>query len=612
VLEKIPFFVLTVASSVVTYLAQQSAGAVATAEKLPIELRVPNAVTSYVKYLFKTFWPTKLAIFYPFPDAHFPGSEPWATWQIILAAFVLLAISVAAVWYWKRLPWMATGWFWYLGMLVPVIGLLHVGMQAMADRYSYLPSIGIFICVVWGVSELARHSRLAMAAVSAAGAAVLVACAIATHVQVGYWRDVFTVFGHALDVTTNNGPANFSLGTALAQQGKIDSAIRHLRAACATEPSYADAHYNLGLALMSKGQLDQAVEAFGQTLALAPEHWLAHDSLGAALWRLGKLDDALAQYAEAARINPNDSNAHYSLGSLLLERGKPAEASAQFAMATRLRPSFIEALTGLGRSLATEGKLDEALTQFRELVRLLPNSAEAHVNVGNALMLAGRTNEATASFAAALRFDPAVAAKRAQTGKELLDAGQPTAAVSCLFTAIQLDPNNADATRNLGLALARQGRIEEALRYFEAAVRLRPDAQTYYDLGLACVMNHHPEQAVHNYEEAIRLKPTWPEPLNDLAWLRATSAQAELRNGAEAVILAEKACKLAATNEARFYGTLAAAYAEAGRYDDAVSTAGKAITLANSSGQKPVEMKNQELLKLYQARQPYHDDAGPK
>jgi protein O-mannosyl-transferase len=705
-LEKLPFLTLAAASCIVTFLVQQSGHSVSADADLPLESRLANAVASYLKYLGMTIWPANLAVFYPHPDLRYPISTQWPGWQIALAALLLAAVSTQALRWLRREPWFATGWFWFLGTLIPAIGIVQAGGQALADRYTYIPLIGLFISLAWGAAEWAAGSKARHMALAAAGVAVIVASAAVTQHQVRYWRDDLTLFQHALDVTTSNPLAHYMVGSRQASQGKLDEAAQHFRAAIEAYPPYGEAYcslglvlaqqgkteeavqyyqkaiqakpwdanshnvlgamywklgrqsealdqynqalrldplspvarYNLGMALLEQGKLDEArnhineavrlqpgyapalvrlgrmlalqgklaeAEAsFAEASRLYPTNAEVHLNLGEVRWKLGRQAEALEQYAESLRLQPNQPLVHDTLGSALLQQGRFADAAIHFAEAARLQPHSTSALTGLGRSLAVQGKLDEALVSLRKVTELCPTNAEAHLTLANTLLAARRTNEAVVAYATAQRLDPELASKNLQTGRTLVGQQQLDAALGSFLAATYLDPNNAAAHESLGFLLAQQGKLDETIRQFEQVAQLRPDAQAWYNLGLACTAQGNIRAALTNYQRALQLKPDWPDALNNLAWLLATQPQADLRNGAEAVRLAEKACQISGGKEARYWGTLDAAYAEVGRFEDAIRTAQKARDLAAAAGQNDLVQAAEQRLVQYRKQEP--------
>jgi len=603
--EKIPFLVLAIGSSIVTFMVQDRGEAVGSVESLPLGPRVANALLSYTKYLAKTIWPVDLAVFYPHPFLHYPSSDPLLTWPIVLAALVLAALTISVLLRIRSEPFLATGWFWFIGMLVPVIGLVQVGSQGMADRYTYLPLIGLFICLIWQVADLLKGRRLAVPILATSAGVVLVATAGMTWRQVGYWRDDVALFSRALEVTSDNAQAHFNLATALGRQGRYDEAIAHLRSAIKITPAYTSAHYNLGMALMSQGNLEEAAQAYETALRLRPDYLAAHQNLGVVLLALGKSEAAREQFLEAVRLDPASAVTRCNLGLALTAEGKPADAARQFTEALRLQPGYLDALDGLGRAFAMQRKWDQAETQFRDLLRLCPTNAEIQVALGTTLVEAGRTNEAVRCFDEAVRLVPDLPRQFLKSGKTLLSQGQVPAAQARLTVATRLQPDNPDAQEQLGLACAQLGQIDAAVAHLQTAIHLRPTAEAHYYLGLARVIQHRSNEALTNYQEAVRLKPDWPVALNDLAWLLATDPDPAQRNGTEAVRLAKKACELSHGKEARYWGTLDAAYAETGQFADAIATAEKTRQLAMAAGQNDLAKAAEERLALYKENKPF-------
>ena len=412
--EKIPFFVLAAADCIVTYSVQKEVGAMTLMTSVGFAERLGNALCSYISYLAKMFWPTDLAVFYPHPAMHYLLNDGWAVWQLVAAGVVLVLISALFVLRFPRQPWLAVGWFWFLGMLVPVIGLVQVGDQARADRYTYLPLIGPVVALVWTVFDwLAKRAAvqpgIAPVFRTIAGTAsvlCIVGLALATSQQLNYWHDTVSLFEHTAAVTSDNPSAHFAIGVGLEKQGQIQRAKVEYRVALAIAPSYTKAHYNLGQLSRKESRWTEAVE----------------------------------HYEAALRCNPGDVNSHLNLAGSLQELGKPREA-----------------------------------------------------------------------------------------------------------------------------------------------------------------MDH--------FEAALRLDSNSTEALNNLAWLLATRPEPALRSGPRAVLLAERACSLSHFKVPVMIGTLAAAYAETGRFQDAIDTAEKALAAARQQGLNEVAEKNSELLKLYRAGKPCREPA---
>jgi tetratricopeptide (TPR) repeat protein len=305
VVEKIPLIVLSAVSSVVTFLAQR--GAIGWTEQLPTSERISNALVAYVVYIGQMFWPAGLAVFYPHPENRLP------VWEISLALTALIGITLAAFVLRKKAPYFVTGWLWYLGMLVPVIGLLQVGWQGHADRYTYLPQIGLYIAVTWAVTDLSRSWRFQQIALGIAAAVVLSALTWASRLQTSYWRDSETLFTHALAVTSNNDVALNNLGIISLDKGQLDDAISKLQAAIDLRPENAPAHDNLAKALLRKGQVPEAMVHYRKFLELEPGNVEARNTLGTALIQQGHVREAIDQWQEALARQPDNGNAASNL-----------------------------------------------------------------------------------------------------------------------------------------------------------------------------------------------------------------------------------------------------------------------------------------------------------
>ena len=350
-LEKIPFFAMSAASCAVTYLAQHHGGTVISLEKLPLQYRLENAPVAGMCYLLKLFWPARLAVFYPLPHQISPLT-------LAAAVGVLLGIS-AAVWFGrKRGPYWLTGWFWFLGTLVPVIGVVQVGGAALADRYSYFPSIGIFLALALGASAVAGKIHLPKTIPALAAGAALAACLFLSHRQLNFWSDDVALFAHALAVTKDNATAHLNLGVALEAVGRKADAMAEYRAALKLDPGSAIAHGNLANLLDTAGKLEEAMAEYQTALRLNPGNETAHDNFGTLLAELGRFDEALGQFAEAARLDPEDWHPPYLTGRALLKAGRDVEAIPWFRKALQLAPDELHMLTFMAEVLASDENPD--------------------------------------------------------------------------------------------------------------------------------------------------------------------------------------------------------------------------------------------------------------
>lgn len=338
--EKIPFFILTAASCIVTFWAQHIEGAVKSLETVPLTLRIVNALVSYALYLQKIVWPHSLAIFYPYPS-HYQG------WQITGAILLLTALSYLALHTMKRHPYVLFGWLWYLGTLVPVIGIVQVGDQAMADRYAYIPAIGVFISVVWGVHALIRQKGINLVAAATVSGLAIAALASVTWHQTPYWQNSQTLLRHAIAVTKDNHLAHNNLGGEYAQKGEFDKAVPHYFEALRAKPEYWRAQYNLGLAMDRMGRLTDALDHYYKTLQLKPDYDEAHNNIGNTLAELDRWGEARDHYRKAIQINPRNASIVYELGRLHHQRGERDQAAVHYRKAIALSPQNGEALNGL-------------------------------------------------------------------------------------------------------------------------------------------------------------------------------------------------------------------------------------------------------------------------
>ena len=494
--EKVPLVLLAAASCAATLMAQ--AGAMTTLEKLPFAGRAANAVVSYVAYLGQSLCPANLAVFYPYPR------DAVSRWSVGGCMLLLVSLSIVVVVWRRSRPYLLFGWLWYLGMLVPVIGLVQVGAQTRADRYMYLPLIGPSLAVAWTTTQFMGNSLVRRWVCGTAWLLALAALADLSWQQASTWRDSEAMWTHTLNVTTRNAPAHYNLALVLAGRGQIDSAIAHYQKALEIKPDYAEAHNNLGNALAGRGQIDSAI----------------------------------VHYRRALEIKPDCAEACSNLGNVLTSRGQIDSAIAYYQNALEIKPDYAEAHNNLAVTLAGRGQFDEAITHYRRALEVKPDYADAHNNLASALVGCGQLDSAVAHYQKAL----------------------------------EIKPDYVDARRNLSIVLsAREGILK----------------------------------SLAERREAIRLQPRDVALLNDTAWMLATNPNAFVRNSVEAVELAQRALKLAGDNEPAILGTLAAAYAEAGRFPEAVRTAEQAARLAAAKGDRLLAQQIRTRLELYTRGKPY-------
>jgi protein O-mannosyl-transferase len=460
IIEKIPLFVMSAILSVITFFAQQHGGAVMPLEKMPLDSRIANMFISYMRYIGKTIWPSQLAVFYPpLPSNLLKTTE--AT-----CALLFILITVFCIYIGRRRKYIATGWLWYVGTLVPMIGLIQAGAQAMANRYMYISILGLLIIIAWSAKDLiANRPRLKIISAVLA-VAVLSSAIILTRMQVKHWQNSMTLFEYTLKVTKNNAVAENSYGCALFEAGRVNEAAQHLSNAVRIGPVFSDARCNLGQVFLKQGKLNEAIACFNELIKQKRDSAQVYYHLAVALSMQNKYDDAIKYFAKALTMKPEYPNAHRKMGAALLAKGKA----------------------------------DEAILHLNKALQTSNNQAEVYANLGTA----------------------------------------------------------------------------------------------YNQLG-----KH--ELTIQNWTEAAKLEPNNPEVLNNMAWLLAAVNDMSIHNPNKAIELAQQACKLTEYKNPAILDTLAMAYAAAGKFNDAITTAEQALYIAKSRDQKDIANEIQNRLDLYKS-----------
>jgi len=399
--EKIPFFVLALAIGVTTIFAQKAGGVLAPASGLSFPLRAANALVSYLEYLSTTFWPAGLAYFYPY-SFNLPLAE------VLIAALVLLLWTGWFILRARRQPYLLVGWLWFLGTLVPTIGLIQVCIQSRADRYMYIPSIGLFIVVVWGLNDLFARWPARRALLPVLGGLALAGCLATTSVVLGYWQDSVTLAMRAIEVVPGNYVAYESLGRALYERGLKQQAMECYAKSVQMAPDFPQSQFNLAVALMDAGKPEEAVEHFAAVVRALPTHYEVRDQLGTLLLSLGdrRLAEAASQFSEVVRLKPDDVDAQSKLAIALVRQGLVTNALPHFAAAVRLEPANPEFRFNYGFALLNHQQPAEAAAQFAAEVRLTPAETKAHYRLAQALQQAGDLNGAVEQYRETLRLRP--------------------------------------------------------------------------------------------------------------------------------------------------------------------------------------------------------------
>ena len=473
-LEKIPFFAISAALCIETFSIQQHGGAMLDTANLPLVSRIGNAFISYVRYPAKMFWPGNLSALYI-------RTGDWPPWEVAGAALLLAGLTAWIVAQARTRPWLALGWFWYAGMLVPVIGLVQVGMQTMADRYTYLPLTGLFIILAWGGADLAARFRPPKYVPAVLAALSLAACLVLTARQIPCWQDSETLFKKMIAVSNKNFMAHFNLGNFYSRHEKTDLAITHYREALAAEPNYAEAHNNLGGVLLDQKLYDEAIQHYQDAARLKPSStaWfnLANTFADAARARhdTNLFAQSVQAFQQALQLDPDSIATRNNLGMVWQDRNRNDLAIPEFEAAVRVKPDFELGHFNLANSLARAGRLDEAITHYQTAARLNPGRVEAFNGQGVSYARQGKMEVAARQFRRVTELTPGDSGGWENLGNALGSQNKLDEAIPCFLKALQIDPRNYEAEFNLGLSLLHQNRRDEAKAHFQAALRLQPD-----------------------------------------------------------------------------------------------------------------------------------------
>jgi len=473
-LEKIPFLVMSVVLCVVTYSIQQTGGAMQTGRTQTFVASFENALVSYMRYIGKMFWPRHLAGLYL-------RAGPWPLGLVVLSALALVVVSIIVIKQARRRPWLAVGWFWYVGTLVPVIGIVQVGMQTMADRFTYVPFIGLFIILTWGACEFARSRRLPEIALGGAALASVAACMVLTARQVGYWKNSETLFKRMVDVTENNFMAHYNLANFYARAKRDGEAQDNYLEALQEEPNYADAHNNYAGLLLEEKHYDDAIQQYMEAVRLNPQYLYVFNYANAMADTASARHDA-AEFAEAVRafkraqeMNPASADAHNNLAMTLDAQGQPGEAVAEYQAAIQLNPGYESAYYNLANDLAHLNRLDECAAAYRGAIQLNPRRTEYYNGLGICYAMQNKMADAIEQFQQSLRLQPDNAAANGNMGNALAAEGKVDESIPYYLAALRANPNDAQTEFNLGLTYSRQGKNAEAATHLKQALRLDPN-----------------------------------------------------------------------------------------------------------------------------------------
>jgi tetratricopeptide (TPR) repeat protein len=428
---------------VITVVTQESGDVLQWNKQIPFIVRLANALVSYVTYGGKMIYPTHLAVFYPHPGNTLP------LWKPIISFVLLVAISAGLLYFGRRKPYLTVGWLWFLGTLVPVIGLVQAGGQAMADRYAYIPLIGLFIIVVWGATDLLQNWKYRRIILGALSIAVVLVLSVCTWAQTSHWRNSQTLFEHALKVTSGNYIACNNLGVTLLEQNKFDEAINLFNRALQIKPDHVEAYNNLGMAYGKLGWKQEEMEAYKQAIKIGSNHAETYCNLGSTLSQQGRCYEAIDAFKQAVKINPDLAQAYYGLGAAYGKIGRTQDEMDAYRKAIKINPLYYEAYTNLGVLYGQLGRFEEAINNYLQAVKIKPEYADAYNNLGVAFGQLGRYQESIQAFRQAVHIKPNFAEAHCGLGISYLQAGDKDSALNQYEILKKLDMTQANKLLNL-------------------------------------------------------------------------------------------------------------------------------------------------------------------
>ena len=509
--EKLPLVLLAALSSIVTYIAQQKGGAVQSIEAIPLGVRIANAFVSYVIYIGKMIWPGHLAVLYPHPGL-------WPYWQIVGAALLLVGITLIVTWKAKRSSYLATGWFWYAGTLVPVIGLVQVGSQGMADRYTYIPLIGLFIMAAWGIPELLKGWRYRKEALFLSSALTLSCLFMVTWTQVGYWRDSITLFEHTAEVTNRNSLAYHNLGSAYESLRNYRQAIENYDKAIEIYPKYAQAYFNRAGAYVSLGNPTQAIADSNKAIELDPQLAGAYNNRAAAYVSLGNPTQAIADCDRAIGLNPKYADAYNNRANAYVSLRQYAQAIKDYDKAIEFNPELAYAYNNRAIAYGNLGNHGQAIADCSKAIDLSPEYTDAYNNRAIAYGNLGNHGQAIADCSKAIDLSPEYTDAYFNRASAYVGLSQYMQAIKDYDRVIGFNPKYAQAYINRAGAHVGLGNPRQAIEDCDKAIGLNPKlAAAYFNRAIAYGNLGNHGQANKDYERAIELNPEYANAYHNRA-----------------------------------------------------------------------------------------------
>ena len=558
-------------------------------------------------YLGKLFFPCQLTFVYE-------------RWQVDAHAVrqYLYPVAMAGVlgWAWWQRRRLGRGLFVALlhfyvctSLLILLVALYRTRYSFVSDHWQYFGCMSIMAVTAAGITTgLDRFQKGSSFLKPALGSGLLLVLGVLTWRQCGMYTDLETLWRTTLAANPHCSMAHTNLGDLLMHGGKLDEAIIHFHEALEADPDDEVAYNNLGNALLQKGQVTEAIADYRKALELQPDYAKAHYNLGNTLLQQGRVTEAIGHFQRALEIQPDLFEAHNSLGSALLQTSQADEAIAHYQKALELQPDFAEAHYNLGNALLQKGQADEAIAQLQKALEIQPNFAKAHNNMGTALLQRGQANEAITHFRKALAIQPDNAEAHNNLGTALLQRGQANEAITHFRKALAIQPDNAEAHNNLGWLLLQNGHLDEAIAHFQAVLSIQPGiALTHNNLAIALLRKGRAREAIAQYQAFLKMQPDNARILSDLAWVLATWPETSIRNGEQAIDLAQRANQLSGGQDPVILRTLAAAYAEGGQFAEAATTAQRAMQLADAQSDTALGDALRAQVKLYQAGSAFRD-----
>ncbi|MCK4753500.1 MAG: tetratricopeptide repeat protein [Planctomycetes bacterium] len=563
-LEKLPLFIMAGVFALITYISQSRMAFT----KLPSEYgfeRIPLVLChNIILYLYKIFWPVNLTLFYEYPEP-LALSHPMVLTGVIGTCVLICTLLVLLRW--TRAP--LTGWLVFFVAIFPTMGMIGFTYVIAADRYVYLPSIGLLMILAAFFGRLVGKANPKLTVVLTVVLILAGAEAVATRQYLVHWQEPMSIYKHILSLSPNSVSVHNNLGNMFQSQDKLDEAVTHFRKVLEMKPDHTKARYNLANALRLQGKSTEAIEHYRLALRGKSSDADAYNNMGIALQAEGKIDEAISSYHQALRTKLDHAGAHNNLGMVFQLQGLIDEAVSHYRQALESDPYFAEAYYNLGTVFQSQNKLDQAISYYHQSLRFEPDRAEVHNNLGMALRAQGKLDQAVESFQQALK----------------------------------INPDHTKAHGNLGVALQSQGKFDEAISQFHRAIEANPNnAKTHFNLAMTLIRTDQVDKSLEHLRQAASLKPDWPAPLANLALILATHPNPKLRNASQAVTFGERAAKLTNYQDAYILDTLAEAYAAAGQFKNAATTAQKAIDRATALGNHQLANQTRKRLELYKKK----------